>query len=388
MILISEVVHNGEVHLQFNSCLLEIIGYTSDNQNIVYRSERAHADAVESTISNSENIEFLRFESYYDAQNYSWVSRIAGEIIQIWKSLRLGAKRNASIYIWTCLFPTGHLFLNFCLLFFRRAGHIIVLHGELEMLKTTKRKKTEIILGFFLKCAINMSNRNLNYIVLGSPIRRNLERYISQTAFRRVISILHPYRYNNHSHQSLSEHKPLVFGSIGSQMLSKNSNYIFNLALSFKTEVINGDLQFKTIGKVLPEIEPYKNELVDCVHERLFIPQAVFEEAVSALDFVLFFYDNNSYQLCASGAVFEVIRLGIPVISIYNDYFNWLFQEYGSMGFLCKDVDEMNLTLSSINNGKLKMELEIIRENIVKFRDENKLISIATDLSNKLCLTL
>ncbi|WP_295794831.1 hypothetical protein [Mucilaginibacter sp.] len=388
MILVSEVVHPGEVHLEFNAALLQVFSSVYPNESFIYRAEDEQLKLVKERILTPLNIEFCGFDSYYDPKAFSWPARIFGEIKEIYRSLRLGEKRNVSTYLWTCLFPTGHLFLSLYLFIFRskKAKHLIVLHGELEFLKSANRKKTTIAFGVMLKLAINLGNKTTRYIVLGDRIKGHLESYFSNNVTKRIITILHPYSYHSDYKQVAFDvdKTPLTLGAIGTQMLSKNSNLIFELARILEKEIARGALDFRTIGKVLPEISPFTNKLVNQRYPDAFVPNAIFETEVGKLDFVLFFYSNDSYQLCASGAIFEVIKLGIPIISIYNDYFDWLFNDYGEMGFLCKDINEMSAVILNIVNGKLTTEIDVFVRNIETFKTKNNLQSIATDLATKL----
>lgn len=386
MIVASEVVHTGEVHLEFNSCFLQIIRKMYPDQPIVFRSEERHARALRQSLDFQTGIILNPFRAYYDRKAYSWPKRIWGEIKTIYRTLRFGRKQKADKYVWTCLFPTGHLFLVLLLNLYKKDHpHIIVLHGELELLKENGKRGTEKFLGHILRYAMKISPSRVQYIVLGDSIRENLRPHVPPTVLEKVISILHPYEYSRGAaiRPELST-KPIRFGAIGTQMLAKNSQYLFDLASAFQPAIDAGGVSFESIGQVLPEMEGYSSPMVTAKYSADFVPQDLFEKAVEELDFVLFFYDNQSYELCASGAVFEAIKRGVPIISIENDYFKWLFRTYGAMGFLCKDLNEMKNLIGQIINGEKRSEIRSSLVSIKKFRQENDLASIASDLSTKL----
>ncbi|MCX2485260.1 hypothetical protein [Pedobacter sp. MR2016-24] len=381
MVIVSEIAHGGEVHLQFNSCFLKIIDdlYTDE---IYFRAEKAHSEAIQA-IEMTDKITYIPFEKYYDTEQYSWLSRVFGEIKQVINSLKIGKELNARIYIWTCLLPTGQLFLNLISRLYNNDKiHIIVLHGELEMIKNKRGKITKLLLGYLLKFSFFVSARTTKFIVLGDSIKNHLSKKISSKSLRKVISILHPYDYSkpNFTPVQLSKNK-LIYGTIGTLMVNKNSQNLFLVASYFKNSILAGEIEFRAIGKVLTEIEPFRNELVSLQYSDSFVPQYLFEKAIKEMDFVLFFYDNNSYQLCASGAIFEIIKLGIISISITNDYFEWLFNKYGRMGFLCKDMEAMKVLIEGISTGKYKAEIEIMKDNIRSFKIDNGLSSITRKLS-------
>jgi hypothetical protein len=385
MIVVSEVVHTGEVHLEFNTCFVQIVSQMYPGQLILFRGEEQHARAVDRQLADP-NICYESFPAYYDRKGYSWPRRILGEMKAIYGSLKQGRKQKARRMVWTCLFPTGHLFLvMYSRLFLKKQKQLIVLHGELELLKSKGKRRTERFLGNILRYAMNHSGSNIQYIVLGESIRENLRAYIRPAVHAKVVSMLHPYDYSQSAESpSRSYQTPIRLGAIGTQMLSKNSQQLFELATAFQSDIEAGKVSFESIGQVLPELEPHANQLVKARFANDFVPQQLFEAAVEELDFVLFFYDNQSYALCASGAVFEAIRRGVPIISIENDYFRWLFDCYGNMGFLCRDLNEMKQLITEIKNGRHRSEIDASLVTIAAFRRENDLKTLANDLSVKL----
>ncbi|WP_026706970.1 hypothetical protein [Flavobacterium frigidarium] len=385
LITISEVAHTGEVHFQVNSCFVEMFSLSFPNTQIKFNGEKKHIKAVQESLLNSNlsHVEFLSFEGFYDENEFNWAGRIFGECRQIIKILKRGKLDGSKLYVWTCLFPTGHLFLNFIQLFQNENNHIIILHGELEYLKVKNKRLSEIIFGFILRVAINLSTKRTKYIVLGENIKKNLTPKIGQRILKRTYSFLHPYNfYTAENSIKTKDGNIITIGAIGTQMLSKNSNYIYALASWFKKDILKNKINFVTIGKVLPELHQYDSNLVKKLYPNSFVSQREFEREILKLDFIVFFYDNKAYELCASGAIFEAIRLGVPIISIKNDYFNWLFDSYGSMGFLCETMDELQIIITKLISGEHKEEIANFNYNMARFKVNNNLKNLAVNLKN------
>lgn len=383
MIIISEVVHNGEVHLQVNSCFVEMIYQIYPDKRIMYRGENEHIASLKKKLQkkNVHNVEFSAFDKYYDEKKYNWGLRIVGECIQIIKTLLKGQKLKNELYVWTCLFPTGHFFLNLISFFQKEKKHVIILHGELEFLKIKNKKSTEKLFGFILKAGMNISSNKTKYIVLGESIKNNLKEIVNEQILNKTYTFLHPYNFNVEMSFSYQyNYKKIIMGTIGTQMLSKKSNLIYQLSTRFKDDILQDKLIFRTIGKVLPELYPYQTDLVEKLYADTFVFQDQFEYEISKLNFVLFFYDNSSYQLCASGAIFEAIRLDIPIISIENDYFKWLFNTYGEMGFLCRDLKEIESIITELQKGDHQEKIQIFKNNMTKFKIQNNIINLALNL--------
>lgn len=383
VIVISEVVHNGEAHLQVNSCFVQMVSILHPSKRIVFRAEAKHIAALKKSLPESEysNLEFLSYNKYYNEKKYNWGLRIIGECIQIIKTLRKGKSLGNELYIWTCLFPTGHFFLNLLLLFQRDKKHLIILHGELEYLKTKNKRATEILFGIILRVGLYLSNSKTKYIVLGGNIKNSLKIMLSERILKKTYSILHPYNYYVEGDlNSLNNNEGLIIGAIGTQMLSKNSNFIYLLANHFIDEVIQKNVTFRTIGKLLPELYQFETDLVEKLYSDSFVSQKQFEFEISKLDFIVFFYDNRAYQLCASGAVFEAIRMNVPIISIKNDFFQWLFENYGDMGFLCDNLEDIELVIDKLKNGDYDERIQIFKVNMTQFKIKNDLNTLALRL--------
>ena len=50
---------------------------------------------------------------------------------------------------------------------------------------------------------------------------------------------------------------------------------------------------------------------------------------------------TDNYKLTASGAVFESFSMGIPVIALHNDYFDYLSSKIGDFGLFFDNFEQM-----------------------------------------------
>ena len=69
---------------------------------------------------------------------------------------------------------------------------------------------------------------------------------------------------------------------------------------------------------------------------------------------LLFLYDKGSYKLTASGAILEAIWNQKPIIALHNYYFDYIFEKFGDLGFLCDSIDEL---VNKINEIALDREI-------------------------------
>ena len=77
------------------------------------------------------------------------------------------------------------------------------------------------------------------------------------------------------------------------------------------------------------------------------LPRNIFENKIKELDYLLFFYDEDTYKLTASGALFDALLFEKPSIYLSNDYFDDAIGNR-SIGYRCSSVDEMVKTVEKI----------------------------------------
>ncbi len=93
-----------------------------------------------------------------------------------------------------------------------------------------------------------------------------------------------------------------------------------------------------------------------------FMPRTDYENAISSLHYILFFYPNSMYRYIASGAFFDAISFEKPIIAIRNSFFEYYFNRYGEIGYLCDNLEEMSYYLSNINHERYKLQLQNIKQ--------------------------
>jgi hypothetical protein len=96
---------------------------------------------------------------------------------------------------------------------------------------------------------------------------------------------------------------------------------------------------------------------------------------INQLDFILYFYPIDTYKLTASGALFEAINRKRPIIAIRNEYFEYIFNKYGSIGYLVDTLDEMADIIYRISSG-IENHVDYNFEQIQKLLSPNNLAII------------
>lgn len=239
---------------------------------------------------------------------------------------------------------------------FKKTNVIICCHGEIEFvsLPTEVLPLYKKVMSKLVKSYFNKNNhipaRNINFIILSDIALTNLSPYLSDELINRFSSIDHPIvpvAIKKFNENETSNSRRLRLGTVGILNEYKGSELYKRLIKIVKE---NGkDAEFSAIGHIQCDAEPFKRLGVYMpVNPEEPLPEDEFIKKVQELDFILYFYSSDKYKLTASGALLDAIRLRKPIIALRNDYFQYFFSKYGSLGYLVDSVQDMaNLIVDS-----------------------------------------
>lgn len=383
MILIAEPVHFGATHVQVNSAFIALFKDIYKNQKLdVYAEEKHIAELKQKLVTQASSIYFDSFKQYNGSPSFSWLRKIFGEWHQIIKVLFIAKKQKPELLVWLCVFPTGHWLLALLhRLFLPRQKQLIILHGELVYLGEKNRNFGEHFLKFFLIKAFKISKPSTRYIVFAEVIKKNLT-MLPSNILSKISVLRHPFLYSNITNTEYYSVPPLKVCLFGALTLDKNAQYIFQIAQRFEKEIAAGQIQFSSIGKMQPNVKNYQNRLVACHRPDDFLSQSEFEQQIAQHHLALFFYDNQTYSWSASGALHEALSLKLPIISLQNEYFAEVLNQF-QVGEIAVSLDEMERMLHAIMLQPEK-KLKKYQESIIMFLQQNSFLLQTEKLRNTL----
>lgn len=343
MVYFVELSKGNEAHSSLNYSMIKVLSFKYNNLK-VFSSEQ-HFCAIH---LDKEDLGKVSYQSIrvIEGNWKSWFGKVMLESYNAIKIFRkAGIDRPSLVYI-SSIFPISQLFIKIIKKFFPNIHVIIGLHGEMEFLKNNKSTKLRF-LGWFLKKSFKMHAKNVKYLVFGDVIKENLKSYnfLPPTS---LLSIDHPYDYRAENRPNLSKLNGLKLGTIGIGSVNKRTNNLFVLAEAFKNQVLSDEISFNLIGKILPDLEPFVNTYVKTNGSNMILSKKEFEDKIFELHYSLFFYDNEFYSLCASGAFFDAVKFEKPILAIKNDYFSYYFKRLGNIGYLFDNLEDMKLKIATL----------------------------------------
>jgi hypothetical protein len=240
---------------------------------------------------------------------------------------------------------------------------VVFCHGELEAFNKTHEKSTlfwriinEKIIRFFTNKE-KVVAKYIIFFVLGDNIKKHLMSSITDDFFNKFYSVEHPYiplQCQNCISNKNIHNSPLNFGLLGTIRKGKNIAGFICLLNMLKSEIQNKTAGISVTGQVLINRAELESFSVDMPPAGIVLNREEYNRRLMNLDHILFFYDKNTYQFTASGPFMDALFWNKPIISLRNDYFEYMFKKYGEFGILVDSIEEMAIVIRELINGKLK----------------------------------
>jgi hypothetical protein len=199
-----------------------------------------------------------------------------------------------------------------------------------------------------------------------------------------LYAVNHPYVFDALSKPPKGAKYPVRIGHIGVASTEKNTQFLFTLAKMFEEEIKRKEVIFSIIG-MTTNIEEFNNGLVEYQNDSEMLPKSLFNEKIAGLDYSIFFYGDENYKFCSSGAILDSIHHRVPVISFKNQGFESLFSEApGPLGYLCRDIAEMEKVVRYILNNDVEAAYTGMRKNLGEYQDNFTLDYVKEKLHEQL----
>lgn len=358
MITIIDTIRHSEEHAPFNAAFSSLLQTNFPDQSMDVYFQKDHIENVSKILEkNNVPIHPFHFHPTYVLlhQNRS-LSILICYLISLVQDIRLLIKAKRGLIFYTSANPFSLYFIKLTNLILRKKIYI-VLHFELENLNRDNdrvhRFPNNLMRKWYRAIFWKLLNNKIKYIVLGDNILKNISKLKADNRLPdNFISIDHPYFYPEYqaNHKILTDINPaLCVGTIGHTAVAKNSHKVFELAESMAESIAENKITFKIIGNISNCMIPYINKYVRIQSKKSFMPRALFEKEVESLTYIVFFYSDSQYQFIASGVFFDAVAFEKPVIAMRNSFFEYYFNKYNNIGFLCDNLEDMRIALENFD---------------------------------------
>jgi len=358
-----DTFNSGASHEMFNASLLLMCSEVADH--VTCRCSKSNFKAIEDVLNKSlDNVTFKSVFVISGESKFSILSRYIFAAITILYYL-LRSSSTCDIII-----PYNNVFaLNQVNRFNKILNRKIIIfcHNEMEALASDANVKGKLSKLLYKRCRNffkdSKIDKNILFSVMGDKILLNLSKIVSMDKIKHFVSIDHPYIFNELQFQKKVLTNNLIrIGTIGTLCEARGGDSFIRLA-SIMPNKVKEIIQLSHIGRIMYPLDIIVKAQITVFTATNFLSREMYNRKIQELDYILFFYDKSNYKVTASGAIMDAIAMGIPIISLKNDYFEYVFDKFGSFGFLMESVDEMiNLFQDiSLNNLSNSFDLESIR---------------------------
>jgi hypothetical protein len=270
---------------------------------------------------------------------------------------------------------------------------IAALHGDIDFIYNIAGLQ-EKINSIVHKKLFKIKAENFYYLALNKIAKAIMVKdgYLKESETMEINLPIHSLNNQTNNNEILPNEK-VIIGHIGSmELVRKNSHLLYEVANKFQDEINAKQLSFETIGLITPSILPYKNKWVTEIvgnsrpEKPDYLTREEYETNVLRLHYAVYFYDQKQYVFRASAAVIDSITFEIPIIAFEHPFFNNLFSQAGPIGYLCKDIAEVETVIKKIvsKDEKTIADYAIFKQNLSKLRTIFSVNSVAGDLQKQI----
>lgn len=328
----------GLEHEFYNSACLLSIRYARPAANITVSARQAHLHALKNRLALiSPDVKFMPLDPE--------VVHGSG-LLHLYKSLQTLLKRvllpSPEPIVDTIVFLScsirSFIVMKWVALYWPSVRFVIIFHGLLERLEYHDKTKFKLS-NWLLRAVFSYrTSNNISYCVLGRGILEKLQSTVGRVSTP-CVAIDSPYLFDESAASGSPDGGSIVFGHLGYAHAAKG---FLNFIAVAKALSHRPSLTFRVVGGT-DRSDPRVNQApeLDYVLHDWPVPRGQYEAALADVTYAVFLYPPGSYRLRASGALFDAIAAGKPVIALRNPYFDHVFKAVGDMGYLCDDMDDL-----------------------------------------------
>jgi glycosyltransferase involved in cell wall biosynthesis len=349
VIIVFQTTIEGWSHVPINQSLLQSLAHAYPQQQIHFFGSASHI------------AELNGFRGAGD-----WFGRITMHAIdtpplrahpteKLWKdgwalSIALAKLYDGSDILLVLPYTTGELVRLvsfFQSLRYKRVSAAFVLHGNANEIFGWQ-SRNPLYRWLALGPAIRAANARQVFLVLDQAIQQQLVT-LSPDVAARIEVWSHPV--NSVEAQSLraakpQEAPPYRFGFLGVATLAKGIDVFGRIAADICAS-LPGRATFQLLGRVHRDAAAADLKAVafDSGPE---VPRDIYLRDLASLHYAVFPFRNEYYSLSASGTLLDAIAARKPIITTSIPLFRGLFEEFGDVGYLCSNDDELRQTILSL----------------------------------------
>ena len=325
---------DGNIHEMIDSSL--VLSFAHAYKSVEVYSLNKRIEAINRLIKTERgewNILYTGFKSF---KRTSFYKDLWGAALDAYVYLFKGDKHSLYFYSYSNVF-SRHVLNLLCKI--THKDTIICVHSELEVAKRLPAESdnywTKLMRSFYLNTKYS---RHLRIMVLGDSILSNLKNYLGEDRLCHYMSIDHLYFNNRENSTHSFNNQDIHIGVVGA--ITKSQDRGFDNLVRFANSInkVKG-INLHVISKIdhaLLNTLP-SNVVIDNPSGE-YLSKEKYEYIINSMDYLYYPYPKDSFELTASGSIFESITNGKPALMYSNSYFVYLSKKYGDFGYFLDNL--------------------------------------------------
>lgn len=348
MTIFIEPFRNPNEHMTFLLSLL--YGELAQNKKVVFFSSIDYYNSIPEEFRNK--IEFVEINSTnLSNSSLNLILKIVKLTISI--SNKYKKELGLKVFLLSSRSYSNLILKIYSLLFSGKIPLYIFLHGELQNLlsKESISHKFDGLTQMILYRFDSLFKTNLKFVIISEFVYEKLCKRLNSELPNFVFLDL-PYHYGQQmNHGEIEMSSGLAISTVGVNSYNKNSHYLNFIAENFTKEMINNELKLSIIGRN----ENIKfNKFIDVpdLGEHHLLGPEAYSNRILQSDLLVFFNEDDKYNLISSGSYFDCIKYRKPMIALKNTQWEYNFKNFGVIGKLFDSIEEMNSFIKSVLENK------------------------------------
>jgi hypothetical protein len=348
MIVICEPMAWGFEHATVNAALIETVADAFQEEELLFLAEAEHIQYVKNILDAHSVVVRYREMTIPPRALLINYKRFAPDFRLYRNVFHVAHKNHANTIIFCSVMSPGLISVKALLRRYRDIVCLVIPHDILQTVtKVPSLRPYRLFFWFWLWLSFVNTHR-LRYVVLGSYIEEQLKKYAPR-ASRYVSSIDLPYFFSGDVGPEPFADDVIRFGSYGVGCLEKGTNIFFGLAEEVQSAKTRYKSKFTLIGCMLDKrLKVVPHSSVNIPSQDVPLDAESYEKYGRGIDYALFFYRPDAYELRVSAAVLDAFLFLKPIIALKSPFSEYYFKKMGDIGYLCEDYNAMRDTVLDI----------------------------------------
>lgn len=338
-------------HAEMNAAILNKAQMSNKYNKIVFYSSASHFEAIKDILSG-QKLDKLEFYEIHSLKRKNLLYSVYKDSLLFNKVMN---RMNQEDNLLVNTMSLSNIFSMRVISIFYRKKMTVIAHAIMNIFMISNKRKFEIFFKYIV------ANKYINLLVLNEVIRNNI---LNKTPLLdkniNYINIPDLYENINIENNKTKDIAKTKIGFIGVYSKEKGKDSYEEIV-----EGISDDkVEFFHIGYAKEKINSQK--IIQTSNGQMMSKEEMTNH-MSKMDYFIYFLKEEDYLFRASGTFIDAVKYNKPIIALRTSFFEYFFNQFGNIGFLFENKEEMK---DFLKNNKKDAKIYLLQQtNLKKAKD-------------------